>query len=1167
MKNKITKIMGAVLALVLISSMVAFALPTSADPYSPLAPQANKWASSVPTAGALGGWFYDATITKVGPIAEAINGDLYAYVTIGGVQEIAKSTTGGRSWTLSTHPARYDVVSGVPAVAIVCSALSEDVVYVTDGNYVFKSLNGGVSWAIIGKTSQETAMGTPAAPVNDTPITCLDVGYLSNGDPFIFIGAKNTVDCPNGPSVFYFPEAAYASSWNDLLLGAYRGPAGAYVPYSVGCAPDFATSKKTYVLVSKALNKTYVISTVGIVSDWNEVAELKWNCATSFVATSASRFAFPDNFASTYNLYIGVASGAVVGGDVYTMADDLNPATGAYDLNVNPGYGGCTGLHANICSLDMKGNNALIAGSLDAQQTGTSPVGVYYSSNAGGTWGLSAKYPTGTNTTYVLFYGDSAVAATNSTDCAFSLSCGATVGAYWNQISLISMTIHSVLDMSFGPSYATGIKTMFAITEDGGTPTTSTLRYDGTFWERVYCSRYYSIPAVAFVDDGTSEYQWVEVSPDFDDTGCVYMANASFYMTKSTNAGCAWQALAYQCTPITISAWIVVDENTVFAAGRAGTAGTIYRTITAGSTPWSEFAALDCAGAVAGNGVDFDISPNVVNDNDVLFGDDKGQVFLSTDLGATWGEIQDPLEAGSTIFAQGQTYVAFDPEYDGTADAPGFVYAAVGHDIGRCNINPALATCLQDLEEMYTGLANATGIDKQGDPVLYVSDEGGTSGAAVVVQLAAAGTIQVKGDSSGLFATLSIAATTVTPTFGTFTSGEPALIIGESLVYTLAGTTIAGALQVQGAWSGAIGNATLTATPAYAAGTNNETVSVFSAALTITVSGAGTTTIATGVVRTLNPHDPVVPTNYVVFERLTSTPSPTSLIHPAVCGVNSDDLWLTTGSNDLWSLDDGNVTYIWMWSDPLATPVLLVSPADGAILVTDTTATLEWTALDAATGYEVYLYSYCPTCPTHMAMVSGFPKTTGIADGTCLPVTGLTAGTTYYWKVRVASGHPYLSKWSELRSFQTALGFTDKLCSPACGADDIIPTTNFSWNAVPFATGYELQVVVASADGTADFTGATTYTSDVNALASIPGLQYSTVYFWRVRAVQDGVTGAWVTCLFTIMDAPEECPPAITPVTIVTEEVTPMWIWFIIGIGGALTIVVIILIVTTRRAS
>jgi len=507
--------------------------------------------------------------------------------------------------------------------------------------------------------------------------------------------------------------------------------------------------------------------------------------------------------------------------------------------------------------------------------------------------------------------------------------------------------------------------------------------------------------------------------------------------------------------------------------------GYVYRTTTAGSRPWDIFPVYNCdapTAHLAGDGVDFDISPSVLTDSCVLFGDDDGQVFFSADLGATWSEVRDILTPTVPFDSRaGLTYVAFDPGF-ATAGDPGenVVYAAATAHVGRCAVDPAAASQCAD-NWLYLsasamtccdtfGLFTASGIEAVGDTVLYVADVGDADHDSAVWRTVDA--LALINEVAGLN------------------------LVEWSLMYT-------------------------------------------------------------GI-------DPA-----------------TTMIHPK----NSDDLWVTQGSNDLWVLDSKNASWIWMWADPLAAPVALVSPVDGGLLTTTTTATLQWSPLDAATCYEVALYYECPECLSSNGMlpvdlctpgtcVNGCSNDTIVVCGqTCLPITGLTPGMKYFWKVRVACDHPLVSKWSELYSFNTALAVTDVLCSPKCGEKDVILTTNFAWDVVAGATSYELQIVAASADGTADFTGATTFTSNVNALASIPGLEYSTVYYWRVRAINNGVAGGWATCLFTTMDEPEECPSPITPVTIVTEEVTPVWIWVIIGIGGALTIVVIILIVTTRKAS
>lgn len=122
MKTKFSKVIGVAFALMLVASMLVFALPAAAGPYSNLNPAPNMWKGYTPTTGLTGGYFLDDGVTAVGPIAEAIDGDLYAYVA--GLDDLAKSTNGGRTWSFSTSPSKY---AGDAIVDMVCSSLSEDV--------------------------------------------------------------------------------------------------------------------------------------------------------------------------------------------------------------------------------------------------------------------------------------------------------------------------------------------------------------------------------------------------------------------------------------------------------------------------------------------------------------------------------------------------------------------------------------------------------------------------------------------------------------------------------------------------------------------------------------------------------------------------------------------------------------------------------------------------------------------------------------------------------------------------------------------------------------------------------------------------------------------------------------------------------------------------------
>ncbi len=1314
MKTKLAKILGIGFTLVLVASMMLFAIPVQADPYQPLHPTLpNMWQGFPPTPGALGLWFFDPAISQVGPNAQAINGDFYTYVAgtaatpnNPGTNDIFKSVDGGRTWTVSAIPFYY---GGGPVVDMVCSSMSEDVLYLTDGNYVYRSINGAATFTLVAAEDLETELtGTCGTPITLLPITCIDLAYDGDGMPIVFIGTRDVGEYYDDAdqyaivgSVYWIADQTFSADWRDLQLRCYgccdwpvASPSscvGCYDVYSVAAAPGFATVSKAYAVVSAPLTGitftaataatveiragdygaefdwvstgvtglsgtagitdnttgtntmaaaspntvetliftpgtagtvhitmvdgtiswrvlsgsgvtfcggTYVVSTLGTVCAWSTVTELKWNCLWSFAIEHASRIKFPSYYGTDPTLFVGVAAvndtsgqgtydGFGEGGDVYRVADTF-PPSGCIDLNVQGFTTGCTGLHhANIQSLDIC-NDALTAGARNSYQL-QSPVRVYYSADGGWTWTPSLKDPTGTYNVYVLFDQATCDIHAGSTGCnaAWSLSCGANPGQFFNQISLIDMNIAAVLDMTHAPGYVLDSQTMYVLVEDPGCEPGPNdiclLRWDGTFWERVYTNDIYYALGQVWLNDPL--YEWVEVSPDFNSTSCLYMGNSAFYMTRSIDAGCSWAPIIYPCYDRpTISAWIIVDEDTVLAAGCDGFAGHVYRTINHGSQPWSDFLVPAFPSGYATDGVDFDLSLPRGADSDVLLGDDSGQVFLSQDLGATWVEIEDAVTGLFGFYSDNslQTYVVFDPGY-GTADDPGenMIYAAAGDEVGRCNLNlagalpfkqdwvyisntTALTTC--DPFLMY----EASGIDAAGDTALYVSDAGySTSGITTTY---AEGTMGVRYacDPTPTLCTcdLEVPSSLVTVLDGAFQLGEPLNVISYDLECQWDGD-VEGILTFQGFLSGAMGTITINLDSemdeCFLCTVDGGAVEFLYGNLTITAAPTSGVDYPTGVWRTLNPMDwmaPVDPFDKVEWEFMQDSGNSFRHVETDNCGINPDDLWLTltASSNVLWCLDDEEgespTSYIWIWDDPLARPVIQIQPADGALLATTTTATIEWEALDAALLYEVFVYSWCEACPNNMVVFDDF--TTNL---TCYTLEGLTPGLTYYWMVRVACDHPLVSKWSTLRSFDTALGTVPYLCAPWCGQDDVIITTNFAWDAVVGATSYEVQIATDEAFSNIVASGTTT----VNAFTPAAALDYSTVYFWRVRAVKDGVYGAWAVCIFTTAAEPAEPVEPPPAVVITQEEITPTWIWVIIGIGGALTIAVVILIVTTRR--
>jgi hypothetical protein len=1241
MKNKIFKIMGVAVTMVMVLSLgAAFSAPAAASPAETI----NEWYTfDYPVPGADGDWFYDPTIGSVGPIAEAINGDLYTAVSFGqdagftviplgssisfqhtsdttgtitamiqgtyssgdelrsgffsarwcfdsefvsgwvyacgiiadvdggpdalmysgyivgnfpegsypvtdggfdllangkfegsfdfmgredglvyfcGSYELGsslmKSTDSGRTWEKTGYedvevdidPTDGYIVPPGPVVDMVCSSIDEDVIYVTDGRYVYKSDDGGDTFDFVAKDSLETVLaGECGCPIWTCPITSIDVTYDNDDNPFVFIGTReHWGDLPPAESscyygdwvpgdVYYIGEAGYPANWTSLNLACFHG--GGFEALAVGCAPDWADTKETYVVVSGTGNNTYVVYTKGTVCGWYEFAELKWDCTNSFGSFAASRIGFPDDWEDTETLFVGIVDEfpcvhaspdlypplEYQGGDVYMATDGS-----AIDMNVAGIITGCEGKESvDIISLDVMGDTdeaQLIAGAFCTTD-------VYYSTDGGWSWDVSEKNPTGSWETYVIWYEDTALAATTCCNAAFSMSCGEEVGQYWNQISLISTEIDCVNYIDHSPGYLDDSETMFMITKDcdacfvcdceglsGGMDTLSLFRHDGTYWERVFLN-------ITPIEPPGTEWQ-VHVSPDFNDTNCVYIGNEYFEMWRSTDAGCSWDQLTFPCAPRPcISAWEVIDEDTVIAGGACFgspcdcASGYVYKTTRHGARPWDEYDVDTTANAVS-----FALEPGYEDPGSILLGTSASEVFISEDGGETWDLVGDCVDVLDPVKTTYPTWVVFDPGYATNH----IIYAAAGDTIARCIIDPDEDWTDQEWEVICSGLNVADGIQAAGDTALYVTDN--------------------------------------------YRAG----VLGDC-----------------------------------------------------------------GVFRSLNPD--AEDADDVVFEELWEGLDPGTMLR---------NLWLTTDVSDegctenvLWSLewDYQACSYcelagpdIWVYEDTLAQPVVLNMPVDEQKLTKTTEATLSWKELCGADCYEVALWSYCAECPDNKLevelcldcspvndVVCGDPISCEVTDDstccpctedTCIVVDDLEPGTTYYWQIRVCQGKPRLSKWSEERSFTTALlpvPFVD-LCSPACGSQDIILTPNFAWGAVEGATGYEVQLST-----TETFTvGVVKGKTSVNAWVCPTTLEYATTYYWRVRAIKDSIYSDWTYCMFTTMAEPiaptppvvvQQVPPSAPPVINIppAKMITPTWIYAIIGVGAALAIVVIVLIVRTRR--
>jgi len=344
----------------------------------------------------------------------------------------------------------------------------------------------------------------------------------------------------------------------------------------------------------------------------------------------------------------------------------------------------------------------------------------------------------------------------------------------------------------------------------------------------------------------------------------------------------------------------------------------------------------------------------------------------------------------------------------------------------------------------------------------------------------------------------------------------------------------------------------------------------------VTTSG-GTAAIG-GMARSLDPTAPPLPIDESPLFELVNTDLPTS--------ATMSGLWLAedTASRRLWSYDSSvtpNVLYA--YRDTLILSPELVLPPDGASSGRQATGEVSWHNINSASSYEIW-YDIAPSFNQSPAQI--YSET---ADVSIVPAGGLDSGMTYYWKVRsgesggstlipgatITFGSPALSRFSETWSFTTALGEAQWSpmsaptgVAPASGASSVPLRPNFAWNPADWATGYEF--ILARDSGFTDVVIAMTSDKALNTTVWVcdRDLDYSTTYFWKVRAISNTSYSEWAIGIFTTEaltsspPAPPSPPPAPPPAQM-PPATNPAYVWAIIGIVVALIISLLVLIVRT----
>ena len=154
---------------------------------------------------------------------------------------------------------------------------------------------------------------------------------------------------------------------------------------------------------------------------------------------------------------------------------------------------------------------------------------------------------------------------------------------------------------------------------------------------------------------------------------------------------------------------------------------------------------------------------------------------------------------------------------------------------------------------------------------------------------------------------------------------------------------------------------------------------------------------------------------------------------------------------------------------------------------------------------------------------SDFSSPTGDAielTATSKEISGLDNNTMYYWRV-AAKNAAGTGDWSNIWSFTTIIDKPDvpELLFPGNGSPNVPVTVQFRWKPATDAESYHLHLSTSKSfnDATCDTSALT------DAVLDVSGLSNETRYYWRVRAVNAGGTGAWskVCSLTTIAALPQ----------------------------------------------
>ncbi len=342
-------------------------------------------------------------------------------------------------------------------------------------------------------------------------------------------------------------------------------------------------------------------------------------------------------------------------------------------------------------------------------------------------------------------------------------------------------------------------------------------------------------------------------------------------------------------------------------------------------------------------------------------------------------------------------------------------------------------------------------------------------------------------------------------------------------------------------------------------------------------------------------------------ENITFTLEPSSLKYCGCCTMDSHTTLFAIDnmSGGTFGVDGydptGNQGMLWAYTDCLAKkgPVL-ITPEDGGFVGSDPVTgrnqqiDLSWEQLCVAITYELQLAKdrdFAMKVNPAITGAGGRPTITAVTGSITInldelnmtrpkawisPGTLPEAGASYYWRLRViksSTGQLAVSPWSETRSFSIKPGFVVK--TPVKGIQLLNPidkcagcpvtSVALSWTPVKEATKYEVWLA-----RDAEFQKMIKKATTTSTAYQYPEtLEYSTSYFWRVRAIEvNGISniGDWSgTFTFSTVNAPAPEPTKEEKEKQQEKQQNPGYAWVVIAIIAAVPIFLLVFIVLSRK--